>query len=66
MNVNQNLVLLRQLWRIQTFHFSKQWVASRNNDAYVREARKLKVRARSYFKLKEIDAKYKLIKAHYR
>ena len=40
----------------------KEWLERQLNDPYVREARKLGYRARSAFKLTEIDDKYKLLK----
>jgi 23S rRNA (uridine2552-2'-O)-methyltransferase len=40
----------------------KIWLERQLNDPYVREARKLGLRARSAFKLMEIDDKYRLLK----
>ena len=40
----------------------KEWLERQLNDPYVREARKQGYRARSAFKLTEIDDKYKLLK----
>ena len=40
----------------------KERQSSRRNEGYYKEARKLNVRARSYFKLEQIDTKFNLIK----
>lgn len=41
---------------------SKNWLAKQNRDQYVRQARSQGLRARSVFKLEQIDKKYRLIK----
>ena len=41
---------------------SSQWRQMQENDGFVREAARLGVRSRSYFKLEEIDRKFELFK----
>ncbi|MCY4217955.1 MAG: RlmE family RNA methyltransferase [Gammaproteobacteria bacterium] len=44
---------------------SRAWIRNQNRDQYVREARAQGLRARSAYKLKEIDYKHQLIKPYY-
>ena len=39
---------------------SKRWLLEHFQDKYVKEAKKNKIRSRSWFKLEEIDKYYKL------
>ena len=45
---------------------SGNWVRRQNKDQFVRQARQQGLRARSAFKLEQIDKKYRLIRAHSR
>ena len=43
---------------------SKNWIARQNRDQFVKQARSQGLRARSVFKLQQIDQKYRLIKPY--
>jgi 23S rRNA U2552 (ribose-2'-O)-methylase RlmE/FtsJ len=44
------------------FSSSKQWLARQRKDIYAKEAREGEFRSRAYFKLLDIQQKYKIIK----